>query len=92
MYVLLIGALLGAGLLLWRAGVARQRRYLVWSGAGVVVATVAGFALLDLWAEGLWFEAVGYAGRFWTFVGAKVAVCLAGATGAAALAALLNLP
>jgi hypothetical protein len=68
MYVLLLLALLAAGVVLARAGVARSRPALVWAGALVGAATLALFSGMSLWADALWFHALGYGPRFWTFL------------------------
>lgn len=92
MYLLLIGLLLLAGGTAMRHGVARQRGWLAWAGGALIAATLALFGVLDLWGEALWFHAVGYAGRFWTFIGAAAALLVAGALLAAAMAWLLTFP
>jgi uncharacterized membrane protein (UPF0182 family) len=56
--------------------------------------TVAGsalfFFLLSFWGEMLWFEAVGYAGRFWRMVAARVGTVLVFGAMGGVLARLLS--
>ncbi len=80
MYGVLLFVLIAAGAMLLVAALAGGRRWLAAAGALVIVATVALFGLMDLWGEMLWFEAVGYADRFWTMI---VSATLAGVVGAA---------
>jgi len=53
------------------------------AGVLAVLGTLLFFVLLSFWGEMLWFEAAGYAGRFWRMVGAKLGTTLlfAGAGG-----------
>jgi len=92
MYLLALIALLVAGAALANAGLVRGRTGLVWMGCLVGVGTLALFAGMDLWAEGLWFHAVGYGPRFWIFIAARAATVVAGAVIAAAAVLLLNTP
>jgi uncharacterized membrane protein (UPF0182 family) len=71
MYVLVLIGLLGAGTWLLRRGIRRGDRSRSAAGAVVCVATLGFFALLTFWAEMLWFEALGYAPRFWTMAAAR---------------------
>ncbi|NBC48442.1 MAG: UPF0182 family protein [Gammaproteobacteria bacterium] len=71
MYLILFFGLIGAGLMLVRLGISRRRPLLTWAGGALAVVTVAVFLLLDVWGEALWFDAVGFADRFWTFVSAR---------------------
>ncbi len=79
MYWLLLLGLLGLGGLLLRSSVVRRSRARAVAGLLVVAGTFLFFALLSFWAEMLWFEAAGYASRFWRMVAAKVLATLAGA-------------
>ena len=92
MYWLLLFLLVTTGVGLARVGYRRGRLPLLWGGAGLAVATVSLFALLDFWGEALWFSAVGYGGRFWTFIGWQGSTAVFGALLAAAIAALVNTP
>jgi len=82
MYVILVVVLLGAGAWIVRRGKrghqpAQVRLGLVW-----ILATILFFILLSVWSELLWFEAVGYSGRFWTLLWIRLATfVLATATG-----------
>lgn len=90
MYVLLLGLLLGLGG--WQAarGAARERRGQMWLGATIAGAGLALFGLMSFWGELLWFEAVGYLGRFWTILGAQAYALGLGAAVAGLLGALLS--
>jgi len=92
MYLLLFFVLVGAGVALAALGRARGRANLLWSGIAVAVATVLLFSVLDFWGEVLWFEAVGFAERLWTFVGWQASMLLVGALIAAAAVAMLSIP
>ena len=72
MYWLLLLGLLGLGVLLVRSGFVRNSRRRVVAGLLVVAGAFLFFALLGFWAEMLWFEAAGYASRFWRMVAAKL--------------------
>ena len=69
LFLLLLGC--GAGLIFF--GLKRHDASKVFIGAAVAVFTFAFFWILDFWGEMLWFEALGYSGRFWTVVLAKIA-------------------
>ncbi len=73
MYVLALALALGGALLLVRRG-GRSRR----AGWALGAATLAFFAGLGLWADALWFEAVGYANRFWRMVAFQAAAVACG--------------
>ena len=62
------------------------------AGALVVAASLLFFALLWFWGEMFWFEAAGYAPRFWRMVAARVGTVLLFATVASAVAGLLGGP
>jgi uncharacterized membrane protein (UPF0182 family) len=61
-------------------------------GLTIAVATLVVFGLFSFWGEMLWFAEVGFLERFWTTVGATVAVAVGGALLSAALVALITLP
>lgn len=69
MYLVLWIVLLGLGVLLVGSGVAKSRRPRIVGGAAVIVLTPLFFALISLWGEMLWFEALGMPDRFWRMVG-----------------------
>jgi uncharacterized protein len=48
-------------------------------GIGIGAFTLFLFWFMDFWGEALWFDAVGYAQRFWTVVWAKIWLMIAGA-------------
>lgn len=71
MYIFLLVALLAAGAYLTFKGFRNQKHSLILCGKAGIVTTLLFFALLSFWGEMLWFESVGYAGRFWRMVAAK---------------------
>lgn len=73
MYVILAVALLGTGAWIARRGMRRNQAILFWSGLACIAATILFFVLLSIWAELLWFEAVGYSDRFWTLLWIRLA-------------------
>lgn len=81
MYILLLTLLLGLGIGIATLGYRRDSRGWMLIGAAIALLTIAFFALLDFWGEMLWFDALGHADRFWTLVGAQVAIFLLGAVG-----------
>ena len=90
MYWLILFSLVGVGGWLLRSRPpAPLRRF---AGGLLLAATLAGFGLLSLWGELLWFEALGYSRRFWIFIGSQTGAALAGALLAAAVTALLTRP
>ena len=92
MYILifLIGITLGVWML--RSGLAASNFAKIISGTIVILSTISLFGLLSFWGDMLWFEALGYADRFWKFIGAQALTILAGILIAAALAYLLAWP
>ncbi|AGA90354.1 hypothetical protein Thimo_1573 [Thioflavicoccus mobilis 8321] len=85
MYLLVLFVLLAVGALLaWRGFVV--------AGSFVAIGALAFFGTLDLWAEAIWFDALGYAARFWTFIGAEAGMALACALLALVGVALLATP
>jgi uncharacterized membrane protein (UPF0182 family) len=89
MYVLIILSFVAAGSWVVRRGLREHSRRLVYAGAAVILATVAFFGSLSLWGEMLWFDALGYRARFWTFINAQAALAAIGATGGGVIAFLL---
>ncbi|MGD8310091.1 MAG: UPF0182 family protein, partial [Chromatiales bacterium] len=83
MYNVVLFGLTLLGLWLARRGFVGERPVLLWGGSGLVVATLGLFSVLSLWGEGLWFHALGYGARFWTFLGAQAGTAAAGALVAA---------
>ncbi len=92
MYLLAIGLLVGTGLYFVHSGHRSGRRGRVMGGIALWVATVALFAGMTFWSELLWFESVGYLGRFWTMVFARLGAVALGAVVALATTALLVRP
>ncbi len=92
MYLILFFGFVAAGLALARFGVVRKQPLLIWGGGALVVLTTALFLVLDVWGEVLWFDAVGFADRFWTFVSARAYTAGFGALLAVGAIALLATP
>ncbi|MBK1633358.1 hypothetical protein CKO31_21905 [Thiohalocapsa halophila] len=92
MYLLLFFLLVGAGIALARAGYVKGRAGWLWGGGALAVGTLVLFPLLGFWAEALWFHAVGFGGRFWTFVGARLLMAVLAALAAGVVAWLLLRP
>lgn len=92
MYLLVFFLLVGAGILLARMGYARSRQTWLWGGIALGVGTLVVFPLLGFWADALWFHALGFAARFWAFVGARLVTAAAGALAAGLAAWLLLRP
>lgn len=89
MYIFLLLVSLAFGIHLVRSGIARQKFGRIVVGAIFIALTLAFFGLLNFWAEMLWFDAVGYALRFWTMVFARVGtVALGGIIGLACVYAM----
>jgi len=76
MYVLLLGSLLFVGL--WLIATAHKRKLRVWFGSLLIAGAAFLVALMTIWAEYLWYDALGYVGRFWTFTLTPVFVVTAG--------------
>jgi uncharacterized protein len=83
MYWLLLLGLLGLGGWIVRSGLLSQSRTRMTAGILTITGTLLFFVLLSFWAEMLWFEAAGHAGRFWRMVGAKAGTTLLFATAGA---------
>ena len=79
MYVLLFGAFIGIGLWLMVSGTNKGQKGRVWLGGALVLAPMLLIALMAFVSEFLWFEALGFESRFWTFVWTRVGAGLAGA-------------
>ncbi len=62
----------------WR-GLRTPSRTAVVLGAAGFAGTCAFFALLNFWGEMLWFDALGFSGRFWTEVYARLLLAAAAA-------------
>jgi len=76
MYTLLWMFLGLGGFLLIATGVTRSRTSLVIGGATILAATAALFSLMSFWGEYLWFDAIGYADRFWTVILSQIGLAL----------------
>jgi uncharacterized membrane protein (UPF0182 family) len=92
MYLLVLLGLLVIAAWLVAGGLRAERRPRILAGSILALATVSFFALLSFWGEMLWFESLGQAARFWTFVLAEAAAMMAGLLIAAVLAALIAWP
>ena len=83
MYVLLFGAFLAIGIWLVVTGTRRGRQLRLWLGGISMASVVALIAVMAFVAELLWYEALGFDGRFWTFTWMRVGAVAAGALVAA---------
>ncbi len=79
MYAFLLILLLGIALILILAGLSKQNWTVTISGFFLGVLTGVFFWFLDFWGEALWFEAVGYSGRFWKVIITKIGISIIGA-------------
>jgi uncharacterized membrane protein (UPF0182 family) len=79
MYILLFGTLIGFGIWLMLSGTNRGKKARFWLGAALVAAPVLLIALMAFVSELLWFEALGFEGRFWTFLWTRLGTATAGA-------------
>ncbi len=79
MYTFLLLALLAAAAGLIISGALRRSATRGIAGALVAAGTIFFFWLLGFWGEMLWFEAIGYANRFWTVFWAEALLAAGGA-------------
>jgi uncharacterized membrane protein (UPF0182 family) len=92
MYLALIALLLGVALALVSTGLTRKRRGLVVVGILLGLFGLSFFALLDFWAELLWYRSLGFERRFWTVVLAQLGCGFGGALAGYLITMLLTLP
>lgn len=92
MYLLLLLMLTAPGAWAVYSGYRHRSPVLAGTGAAWILATVGLFSLLDLWGELLWFQAQGYASRFWRFLLAQCAMLSLGAVAGFFGVYLLNTP
>ncbi len=78
MYTIFIVLLLAAATLLIFWGVKQRAWGQLLAGAALLAVTWGFFWFLGFWGEVLWFEAIGYSRRFWTFFLATVLSTAAG--------------
>ena len=90
MYTLFFALLFGPGGWLVFKGLSGGHARALWCGCISIFAGLALLILMAFWAEMLWFEALGFSDRFWTFFSARIAVSAAGAAFAALLGLLLT--
>ena len=81
MYAILILVLVAIGGLLVSRGLSPRRPALIAAGVLIILTTLLFFVALSLWGEHLWFAELGYTGRFWTAMLARIGSMLAGAAG-----------
>ncbi|MGI9325200.1 MAG: UPF0182 family membrane protein [Pseudomonadales bacterium] len=89
MYVLLFGTLFGFGGYLVVSGSKGRGKARVWVGGLLLTFAVLLICALTFWAELLWYEALGFSARFWTFIWARLLAIAFGGLLAWALAFLL---
>lgn len=85
MYIALILLSFFAAVGLIADGARKRNAVRIRAGLLVGVGAAGFFALLAFWGEMLWFEAVGYAGRFWIAIGWQAGSAVVGAAVAAGL-------
>ncbi len=91
MYTAILATLLAlAGLVLFRGFRSRHLPTQL-LGFGMAGLTIMFFQYIDFWGELLWFQAMGYASRFWMVVLGQLALGAAGALSGATLMFLLTL-
>ena len=66
MFTLLFLILTGIGAFILFRSLDRKSKKREGAGVTVIAVTVLCFLFLDFWGEELWFDALGYNGRFWT--------------------------
>jgi uncharacterized protein len=84
MYYLILIFLIGVGAWITKYGVEHSSRIAIISGVCIVMFTLSFFGLMSLWGEMLWFDALDYAHRYWTFLSAQIITLMLGAIVAAA--------
>jgi len=91
MYIGTLAGLLALAAWLVVRGIRSESRLL--SGCGIALGAATGlfFAGLSFAGEMLWFQALGYGGRFWTAVAAEAALLVAGSLAAGGAVWLLTL-
>ncbi len=89
MYVLMFGIVFGSSIWLVLNGLTQGARSRVWLGGLVGVSGIALIILMAFWAELLWYDALGYEARFWTFLWARVGTVVVGVSVAAGVASIL---
>lgn len=92
MYIVALVALLALAATTIVHGSRRRSRGMLAAGISLAGVTVLFFGVLSLWGEMLWFEEVGYLGRFWTVILATAGITLLGAALGAALVAAITFP
>lgn len=89
MYALILIVLFGCGFGLVLYGATRRRWGYVLAVLCVGGLTAFFFWFMSFWGEALWFESVGYSGRFWKVILARVILGSAGVVSGAAIVLLL---
>jgi len=79
MYIGSLAGLLALAAWLLVRGLRRESRLFAGLGIALAVATGLLFASFSFWGEMLWFQALGYGGRFWTAVAAEAGLVVGGA-------------
>ncbi len=90
MYALLLILLFGCSFGLVLFGLTRQKWSYAIAGICVGGLTAAFFWFLSFWGEALWFESVGYSGRFWKVFAAKVILAVIGSAFGATILVVLT--
>jgi uncharacterized membrane protein (UPF0182 family) len=79
MYVLLLGTLTCLGIWLVYRGSTQGSRSKRVIGLVTLISAIGLVLVMEFWVEMLWYNALGFGARFWTFVFARFGVCLVGA-------------
>lgn len=90
MYTILWMLLVVGSIALIVMGTARSRRAPIFFGSALLVLVAAFFAFVSFWGELLWYDAVGYADRFWTVVLTQIGVSFGAAVSSMILVASLT--
>lgn len=78
MYLLLFALLIGGGAGLIRRAVVMGRRPLLWAGISLLLVGLILLILMAFWFELMWFDALGFSERFWTFFLARIGIAAGG--------------
>ena len=92
MYLLILLSLFALGGWVTRRGMRARSRPVAITGVIIILITIAFFGSLSLWGEMLWFEALGYKARFWTFINAQAGTAAFGSLLAALVAFVIAWP
>lgn len=78
MYTAILLILLAIAIFTFINGLQKKKKGSVILGVVIAAFTLAFFGFMDFWGEYLWFDNLGYDGRFWTEILSKVGFAAAG--------------